>query len=170
MHVVKAAWVCACVPTCFDFDRHTDIIPHRAPLLVSTTSSAINLVTATPCVVQESIALLMACRRFSIEGADRTIRKMLPLIFSREQGELTFPRVTCGLTRPLLMPVQNCGICMEPCTRYILSQPRINPQCKWCKTYFISGMKPSLVNSSALQSVSNAPTQVFGCSCTVSHA
>lgn len=37
-------------------------------------------------IVQESIALLMACRRFSIEGADTTIRKMLPLIFSREQG------------------------------------------------------------------------------------
>ena len=37
--------------------------------------------------VQESILLLMACRRFAIEGADATIRKMLPLIFSREQGK-----------------------------------------------------------------------------------
>jgi hypothetical protein len=44
---------------------------------------------------QEAIALLMACRRFGIEGADATIRKMLPLVFSRDPGTGTawfFPR------------------------------------------------------------------------------
>ena len=29
----------------------------------------------------------MACRRFGIEGADATIRKMLPLVFSRDSGD-----------------------------------------------------------------------------------
>ena len=38
--------------------------------------------------MQEGDALLMAARPFGIEGAEAAIRKMLPLVFSREQGAL----------------------------------------------------------------------------------
>ena len=49
----------------------------RAQLLASSTLSD----------VQESIALLLACKQFEVDGAPATIRKMLPLIFARDQGE-----------------------------------------------------------------------------------
>ncbi len=41
--------------------------------------------------LQEAIAVLMACRRFGIHGADATIRKMLPLVFSRDPGRFHRP-------------------------------------------------------------------------------
>ena len=37
--------------------------------------------------VQESIALLLAAKQFEVDGAAATIRRMLPLIFSQDQGE-----------------------------------------------------------------------------------
>jgi condensin complex subunit 1 len=36
--------------------------------------------------VQESIAMLLTCKQFEVDGAADTIRKMLPLIFSKDQG------------------------------------------------------------------------------------
>lgn len=36
--------------------------------------------------VQESIAMLLTCKQFEVDGAGSTIRKMLPLIFSKDQG------------------------------------------------------------------------------------
>ncbi len=36
--------------------------------------------------VQESIALLLTCKQFAVDGSAEAIRKMLPLILSREQG------------------------------------------------------------------------------------
>ena len=65
---------------------------------------------SVPCS-QEAIALLMACRRFGIEGADATIRKMLPLVFSRDPGDTHSKHdyslvkccdVTCSSRRRLL--------------------------------------------------------------------
>lgn len=40
---------------------------------------------------QEAIGLLVTCHKFEIEGGAATIRKMLPLTFSREQGPRLFP-------------------------------------------------------------------------------
>ena len=43
--------------------------------------------------------MLMACRRFGIHGADGMIRKMLPLVFSRDPGVFLQPRTVpkpCG--------------------------------------------------------------------------
>lgn len=35
---------------------------------------------------QESIALLLTCKQFEVEGAGDAIRKMMPLVFARDQG------------------------------------------------------------------------------------
>eukprot|EP00887_Chlorella_sp_A99_P003643 scaffold7.g3643.t1 len=44
------------------------------------------LASSTVSDVQESIALLLACKQFEVHGAGATIRKMLPLIFSHDQA------------------------------------------------------------------------------------
>ena len=36
--------------------------------------------------MQESIALLLTCKQFEVDGAADTIRRMLPLIFAKDQG------------------------------------------------------------------------------------
>ena len=40
-------------------------------------------------LLQESIALLLTCKQFDVEGAGEATRKMLPLIVSKDQGEPT---------------------------------------------------------------------------------
>ena len=45
------------------------------------------LASSTISDVQESIAMLLTCKQFEVDGAADTIRKMLPLIFSKDQGE-----------------------------------------------------------------------------------
>jgi hypothetical protein len=37
--------------------------------------------------VQESIAMLLTCKQFEVDGTGDTIRRMLPLVFAKEQGE-----------------------------------------------------------------------------------
>lgn len=77
MNVEQLRTVVASLQTAVAFSRAlAGAIPTLTQLLASSSLTD----------VQESIAMLMACRRFAIEGADATIRKMLPLIFSREQG------------------------------------------------------------------------------------
>lgn len=44
------------------------------------------LASSTISDVQESIAMLLTCKQFEVDGAGSTIRKMLPLIFSKDQG------------------------------------------------------------------------------------
>jgi hypothetical protein len=45
--------------------------------------------------MQEAIGLLVTCHKFEIEGAAATIRKMLPLTFSREQGAVSPSSLPC---------------------------------------------------------------------------
>ena len=44
------------------------------------------LASSTVSDVQESIAMLLTCKQFEVDGAPATIRKMLPLIFARDTG------------------------------------------------------------------------------------
>lgn len=44
------------------------------------------LASSTISDVQESIAMLLTCKQFEVDGAGATIRKMLPLIFAKDQG------------------------------------------------------------------------------------
>lgn len=45
------------------------------------------LASSTVSDVQESIAMLLTCKQFEIAGAQEAIRRMLPLVFSRDQGK-----------------------------------------------------------------------------------
>ncbi len=55
--------------------------------LTSSMPSLVNLLaSSTVSDVQDSIALLLTCKQFEIAGAPEAIRKMLTLIFSREQN------------------------------------------------------------------------------------
>jgi condensin complex subunit 1 len=54
----------------------TACMPNLVNLLASSTASD----------VQDSIALLLTCKQFEVVGAPEAIRKMLALIFSRDQG------------------------------------------------------------------------------------
>ncbi|GAB4818223.1 hypothetical protein N2152v2_005269 [Parachlorella kessleri] len=47
------------------------------------------LASSTASDVQESIALLLTCKQFAVDGSAEAIRKMLPLVFSREQAVKT---------------------------------------------------------------------------------
>lgn len=61
-----------------DFSKAlTACMPHLVNLLASSTTSD----------VQESISLLLTCKQFEIVGAPEAIRKMLTLIFARDQGK-----------------------------------------------------------------------------------
>ncbi|KAL4446838.1 hypothetical protein ABPG77_008082 [Micractinium sp. CCAP 211/92] len=44
------------------------------------------LASSTVSDVQESIAMLLTCKQFEVDGAPDTIRKMLPLIFAKDQA------------------------------------------------------------------------------------
>ena len=55
--------------------------------------------------LQEAIAVLMACRRFGIHGADVTIRKMLPLVFSRDPGAARCAHSLLHAAQPPLLRV-----------------------------------------------------------------
>ena len=44
------------------------------------------LASSTISDVQESIAMLLTCKQFEVDGAGDTIRRMLPLIFAKDQG------------------------------------------------------------------------------------
>ncbi|KAL4434047.1 hypothetical protein ABPG75_000488 [Micractinium tetrahymenae] len=44
------------------------------------------LASSTVSDVQESIAMLLACKQFEVDGAPDTIRRMLPLIFAKDQA------------------------------------------------------------------------------------
>jgi len=46
------------------------------------------LASSTLSDVQESIAMLLTCKQFDVAGAPDAIRKMLPLVFARDQGRL----------------------------------------------------------------------------------
>jgi hypothetical protein len=65
------------------------------------------LASSTLTDVQETIALLIAFRRFRVEGAEAAIRKMLPLVFAREQGPSVCLVLGVGRApaRDLLLPV-----------------------------------------------------------------
>lgn len=47
------------------------------------------LASSTISDVQESIAMLLTCKQFEVDGAPDTIRRMLPLIFAKDQGAQT---------------------------------------------------------------------------------
>ena len=53
------------------------------------------LASATLTDVQDAIGTLIAYAKFGIVGAPEGLRRMLPLVFSREQGART-PRWTCA--------------------------------------------------------------------------
>ena len=44
------------------------------------------LASATTTDVQEAVTLLMTFRQFQVDGTGQALRRMLPLVFSREQG------------------------------------------------------------------------------------
>ena len=58
--------------------------------------------------IQEAVGLLVTCHKFEIEGAAATIRKMLPLTFSREQGTIDDASVSC---QELSCNLVGCGCC-----------------------------------------------------------
>ena len=80
----------------------TTLLSHANILVISSASRILNnllyiyilpwqvvvqlLASATLSDVTEAIALLTICRKFRITGADAALRRMLPLVFSREQG------------------------------------------------------------------------------------
>jgi condensin complex subunit 1 len=56
------------------------------------------LASSTVSDVQESVAMLLTCKQFEVAGAPEAIRKMLPLIFARDQGE-TLVHASRSVTR-----------------------------------------------------------------------
>jgi len=57
--------------------------------LTSSMPTLVNLLaSSTVSDVQESIALLLTCKQFEVVGAPQAIRKMITLIFARDQGNL----------------------------------------------------------------------------------
>ena len=64
----------------------TACMPNLVNLLASSTASD----------VQDSIALLLTCKQFEVVGAPEAIRKMLSLIFSRDQGTARWLTLLCG--------------------------------------------------------------------------
>jgi hypothetical protein len=61
------------------------------------------LASSTVSDVQESIAMLLTCKQFDVAGAPGAIRKMLPLVFARDQGERGAAQAP---TRPLVPPLR----------------------------------------------------------------
>lgn len=47
------------------------------------------LASSTVSDVQEAVAMLLTCKQFDVAGAPEAIRKMLPLVFARDQGRST---------------------------------------------------------------------------------
>lgn len=68
---------------------HPRSTPHSPTQTHATLPAALFLqllASSTVSDVQESIAMLLTCKQFEVDGAPDTIRKMLPLIFAKDQG------------------------------------------------------------------------------------
>lgn len=73
------------------------------------------LASSTVTDVQESVALLLTCKQFEVAGAPEAIRKMLPLVFARDQGRIIYffclnvQQVVCEEKKSVFF----CSICFS---------------------------------------------------------
>ncbi len=101
------------------------------------------LASSTVSDVHDAIGLLISYSKFGIDGAPAALRKMLPLVFSLDQGEQYIENTTCSLRRlfslvrnvrtssiayaglhmnniPPAVHLQNCTTCAHPAITWML--------------------------------------------------